>query len=182
MRPVLLPDGHPGEHLGISHTLKHYLDPREMWEDLAGDLEERLRPSRVAARLFALSAEPWRLHAEEGRELEGVWNSLRVVYRKGYAGILLALAEELPEPMSAGSPWVSDKKGAWLAHLDDGVVLRVRWGRYGWRMETAFRPVDFKLTSHACPPRDARNVAIRRAMARHQAERHLARFREEDSA
>jgi len=40
----MLPDGRPGEDLGIAHTLKHYLSPAEMWEDVAQDVDERLRP------------------------------------------------------------------------------------------------------------------------------------------
>lgn len=178
MNPILPHDGNPGEHAGISHALKHYLDPREMWEDIAGEVEPHLRPLAFCERLPPLTPPVWEQWQAPTRELAPLWNSLRPLYRLGYARIVRALAEPLAEPFTPGSPWArgDDSHGA---HIGQGVVLWVRRAPNGWRMTTAYRPVDFKLREHACPPRDATSVSLRGAIARFQADRHLARWRQE---
>ncbi|MFH1468457.1 MAG: hypothetical protein ABIO70_28970 [Pseudomonadota bacterium] len=178
MRLRLLPDGRPGEHLGLSHTLKHYLKPNEMWADLCEDIEPHLRPLGACERLPALDPPTWEQWQDPPPPLAGAWDQLRPVYRQGYGRLVLELADPLDDP-GVGEGWVPRKRG-FACHAGDGVILEVAAGQEDWRLHSAWRPMDFKLRRHECPPTDARSVSIRRKIAEHAAARRVAAWRDQE--
>ncbi len=156
MTPRLMPAGRPGEHLGISHTICHYLCPREMWQDIADDVAPELQPRTVWSEVG---------HDPEAERAVLAWDGLGRVYRDGYGAVLAHLYQAFATP----EEWWSRPHGranwARQAHVGDGVVMRVWWHRDAWELYTAFRPADFKLSDYGCPPTDAGSVQLRRRMA-----------------
>ncbi len=171
MRMILPRGGLPGEHLGISHTLKHYLRPEEMWQDLAGELEEGVQPLAVWGRLKHLSPRACDQAEEPEPELRSVWNEMDSVWKKGYGALVSRGGASVSPP--APGPWVPQEKGGWMTGLPGGVLLVVRPQGEGWRFITAYRPFNFILKDYDRPPRDARSVEIRRKLAGWEAERRL---------
>lgn len=179
MKYTRMPDGHRGEHLGISHTVKHWLAASEMWNDIAGDVPEALRPRALA---IALDATDSRLAARDAAFEHAVlaphWDGvLRDAWRRGYGAVVERLAEAAPPPDHPS--WKADDDGHAVAHIGEGVLMRLAPTRGGgWRMWTAFRPTDFKIGDYRCPPMDARSVQARRAIAVTVARKRLARLQE----
>lgn len=165
-------------HLGVSHTLKHYLRASEMWQDVAEAVPDTAQPRPLALALEVVDSsldDP-----AYARRLRGEhWTSLRHAHHDGYHPIVAGLAEDLPEPHAPGSSrrWVVDR-GRFIAHAGEGVVLTVARERDGWRVWTAYRAADFRLRDYRCPPSDPRNVSLRRKLATATAERRLAIMKE----
>jgi hypothetical protein len=174
MKLQLPPDGAPGEHQGISHTIKHYLRPSEAWEDVCENVAPAHRPAAVCDRLAPLSSAPWRLFGASSVALAEVWPELHETYRQGYGQILTALAQPLEEPRRGGV-WVVHE-GKFACHPGCGVILKIeRPVENG--MNTAYRAVDFPFNAHECPRRDERYVVERRKEAERQAARRMTAWR-----
>ena len=92
----LLPDGRPGEDLGIGHTLKHYLSPTEMWEDVAQDVALHLRPRAVADAWSGVRL--WEVAQDPSAPVRDGWERLRAVYRDGYGALVQEAMTRLGEP------------------------------------------------------------------------------------
>ena len=168
-----LPPGKPGSDLGVAHMLKHWCSPHEMWEDIAHDIPAELRPGAPAERFDALSPTPlWEQASAPSPELREHWRMLIQAYEQGYFACVSALVSDLPDPPSRRFMPDPSRPGVLVTHAGEGVLLYTRRGM----LYTAYRPVDFKLTSHACPPRDARSVSLRRKMAPVFARKKLARL------
>lgn len=171
MSVVPWPNGVPGERLGIAHTVKHWLDPREMWEDVAEPADDDARPRHVLRTLDV--PHPWEQAYSPSPILASRWSELGVIYRTGYLTVLLdslARHAELPER------WARIAAGRRAAATTDGIYVEVRPARDGrWQLYTAYRPADFKLVNPECPPRDPTSVQLRRGIATLQARRKLAR-------
>ena len=184
MNLILLPDGKPTEHLGISHMLRHWCRPQELWEDLLLP-PEPLHTVPSGCRppiLWELLAAARQVPEQELPWVGLDWERLRVPYRQGYAAVVTALAVALPPPPQA--PWVRHPKGYWMAHIGAGVLLGVKARRNDNQFHTAYRATDFKLRNYRCPPQDPQSVSLRRRIAEHQAAQrlaHLARGSDDDS-
>lgn len=178
MKALSIPAGTPYFHAGVSHALKHYLAASEAWEDIADAAPERARPRATAMRLGLTDAVAVVPFPELTQVLASSWAELSDASRAGYAPVVAALLETVPEPGQHGSPW-SRTEDAWIAHIGEGVVavvMRERDGR--WRLLTAYRPFDFKLRDYSCPPVDATSVSIRRRLALAFAAKKLTQRRE----
>jgi len=167
MNVAPMPDGLPHEHLGMSHVCKHYLNPAEVWEDLAAWVEPELRPLALIARLGAPMRVPeeqdfvpkW---AEPHRELLGAVN------RRGYTVAVNALLEERTEPPTLG----------WFASDDDfigtpgrGVLVIVKCWRARWELVTAYRALRYHFATP--PPDDPYSRKNRNTLAEKRALRKL---------
>ncbi len=181
MKLELLEPGGPDEHLGLSHTLKHYLRPQEMWEDICDDVDPAQRPGAAAGSLPRLTPPAWEQWRDPPASLRGAWAQLEPAYREGYGALILALADALPDP-------TGDPHACWIrrdfrrtSHAGDGVLLTIRWRAGGWLLHTAYRPMDFRLARHECPPTDSKSVSIRRRLAELAAVRRMAAWRHEEA-
>jgi len=170
----LLPDGRPGEDLGIGHTLKHYLSPTEMWEDVAQDVALHLRPRAVADAWSGVRL--WEVAQDPSAPVRDGWERLRAVYRDGYGALVQEAMTRLGEPTTGETSWV--RLGRQWRGLDEVQALQlwvVRSGD-GWRMYTAFRPAMYPYRDHACPPRDAKSVSLRKKISLCKARQQHARW------
>jgi hypothetical protein len=168
-------DGIPGDRAGIAHTLKHWLDPREMWEDIADAVDAQLRPRAVLDALALPS--PWDVAYTPTPELIARWTTLRAAYRQGYLSVVLAGAAahaSLPES------WTPIDSGRRAAALPGGIFVVIAPSRGEWALATAHRPFDFKLLDPECPPRDAKSVHLRKMMTELAARKKLARKTQDD--
>lgn len=165
MQLKLLPEGTLDKHLGISHTIKHWCNPAEMWEDifLAPDasvsVPEHCRPYQAWLTLTTHGPNP---------------SYLSQVYHHGYGHTLQLVASTQPAPDHV--PWTKHPNGYQICHIGEGILLGVRRSKQEWRMHTAYRAADFKLKSYHCPPRDPQSVSLRRCIAHHQATQRLSRL------
>lgn len=176
MRVLPMPEGAPGVHQGISHTIKHYLSPPEMWEDVADGVPEAVRPARQSERLERLDPGAWARMPRANADLSAAWGSFAATFREGYWHLVEPLLAAMPAPPAA--PWVRDVKGVWRAHAGDGIVVEVTSRGGEWHLWTALRPSDFVLRDYRCPPRDPRSVSLRRKLAIAFAARKVARTQE----
>ena len=175
MKVVRLPEGKPGQHLGISHAVKHYLSPSEMWEDLAADLPESVRPAAVIEALGDAGQLVWEQWGGDVQPaLAARWDDLKNAYHVGYIALVTEQSAEARGPDQAPSEWVRDDTGRTTALGDSGILYKVRQRAAGWEMYTAFRPYRFPYSAHWCPPRDAANVSIRRRISAWRAHQWLA--------
>lgn len=170
-----LREGSPGEHKGISHALKHYLSPAEMWADLAVELAEEFRPEAVVRALGDVGGPPWEQWGERVQPaLAAQWIDLKNAYHVGYYGRVKEHAQDVLGPDQSPQSWVRDR-GRLATHLGtSGIVCKVEPTGSGWRMFTAFRPKQFEYSDHACPRRDPDSVSTRRRISARQADRWLA--------
>lgn len=178
MKLVGLSEGRPGQHLGISHTLKHYLAPAEVWEDLVTHGEES--PWAALDALGPLEPPAWAQHHDPGGTVRELWpTTLASLYRAGYLAVLRRLAEALPEPHQ--SPWRPTRDGRRIVATDEGVVLVVaplvaEVAGPGAKLITAYRPLGFTLKDHRAIPKDAINRGLRAVAARQKARRIVAQM------
>ncbi len=179
MKLIPMPDGQPDQHLGVSHTLKHYLAPTEAWEDLALDLPAHARPRDLAIRLELTEAD-CELEGEARAELIARrWTDFLNAFRDGYTPTVMRIGEEAAGPDQAPGQW-HEHKDRWLGHIGQGIVVWVSRTKDGrWRLYTAYRPADFKLRDYSCPPVNAASVSIRRQLAVQLATKHVAAKRRE---
>lgn len=155
------PEGHLDNKQGFSHARKHFLNIREMWDDLTV-VEPLLRPRDLVAAL------------RQGEPEEPV---VRRAFHQGYLPALQALVDGFAGPI----PWTLCRRGSQAssreaAHIGEGVlVVRGAGAPDQVRVITAYRPADFRLTDPDCPPRDTRSVSLRRKIAEAKARRMVAR-------
>ncbi|MCC6619919.1 MAG: hypothetical protein IT385_01610 [Deltaproteobacteria bacterium] len=166
-----MPDGAPGKgHAGVTHTLKHYLDPAEVWEDLVPE-GSTYRPWDVLDELGPLEPPPWRQWKEPGEALRARWQrDLVPTYRHGYRAVVQSLAQALPTPGSMG--WFRIHRG-WITTTSAGVIVMVSdvHADGSARLKTAFRPLGYTLKNHRAVPMDARSRELRSVIARQKAVR-----------
>lgn len=177
MNPHFYPPGEPGAHEGISHTLKHYLNPLEMWEDLAAELPEAVRPRPTWEALPRVPLAEIPPHPEVAAR----WSALAEVYQNGYTPLVRAQLRPLTAPPSA--PWVripGPGRRVWGAHVGEGVLVVL--SKAGGFVLTAYRPQDFALKDYACPPRSPRVVLFRKELARLTADRRVAAWKGQENA
>lgn len=173
----LLPPGAPGSDLGFAHTLKHWMNPREMWEDVAEAVPEVSRPRAQWEGWRARGVDPVAEATAPGPALTALWDEVKPAYADGYGACVRALADANPPP--PGGDWLwRPKPGVWVRHAGEGVLLVVRKARGRWEMYTAYRRLDFRLDDYRCPPRDAASVSLRRKLAEGAARRRMAALRE----
>jgi hypothetical protein len=180
MNLLLLPDGEPGEHLGISHTIKHYLRPAEAWEDVCEDIEPRYRPRAASALLPVQETPAWRQLDNPSPELAEAWPSLQPVYGQGYGRLVSTLAGPLADPgPTPDGPWAA-RRGRFICHAGGGIILDVERVPGGWQLYTAFRHVKFSFRQRHCPSGEAAGVSLRRTLAVAAAEDFIRRWRDQE--
>lgn len=170
-----MPNGLKGEHWGISHTLKHYLDPAEVWDDLCDEVRAELHPLAVIA---ALELERWQGRFEmPPPSTHRHWCALEPVHLEGY---MLALARHViaaPEPPQL--PWRLVRPEHFKAHLGAGVVAVVERRREQWELRTAYRTLRYPFVGLPLPTdpysrknraRAAEVRAIKRQVSHYRAE------------
>ena len=166
-----LPDGQPGQHLGVAHMLKHYLSPAEVWEDLVPDGAPH-RPWEVIDWLGPLDPPAFVQYRTPGESLRAVWSSWLVpVFRHGYMAVVQRLAQDLPATGMA--PWRQAGRD-WVTSTPEGVVLIVATMRGGAKLLTAFRPLGYTTKSHHSVPMSAVNRGLRSVIARQNARRRVS--------
>jgi len=184
MKVLPLPDGRPSQHLGISHTLKHYLAPAECWSDLASDFPADVpasaRPTAVRERLPSVDPAPWKqaagdLHAD----LRAHWEELRVPYRRGYLLVVQHIASATPSPDEEPGKWLNTgNRNLPTCQLgSSGILLRVKRKNGDWQLYTAFRDAGFKYFEKHRPQTDPTRVSQRRMVASIRANTLLDRWR-----
>jgi hypothetical protein len=133
--------GEPGEHLGISHTLKHYLAPKEMWQDVAHVVSSEFRPVEFLARHFP-EGTPWMHWGQKVTDAEKAkWRELESAFRDGYLHVVTEYAKTLPE---LSVRFVAHGQRILMLHLGDGILLQL-YDRAQPRVRTAFRKVGVSL-------------------------------------
>jgi len=165
-----LPDGQPGQHLGVSHMLKHYLSPAEVWEDLVPEGAPH-RPWAVLDWLGPLDPRASAQHRTPGDSLRTIWHAWLVpIFRHGY----LAVAKQLAEPLPAlgAAPW-RPADGAFVTFTSEGVVLIVARVQDSAKLLTAFRPLGYTLKDHHSVPMSAQSRDLRSVIARQKARRQV---------
>lgn len=175
MSVIPWPDGIPGDRAGIAHTVKHWLDPREMWDDIADAVDDPLRPRAVLEALDVPA--PWEVAYAPTAALIARWTTLRAPYRQGYLSVVLAGVAAHATPPQSWTPIDSGRRAAALA---GGIFVVIAPSRGEWALATAHRPIDFKLKDPDCPPRDAKSVHLRTMMTELAARKKLARKTQDD--
>lgn len=176
--------GRPGQDLGIAHTLKHWLHPAELWDDLAADVPESARPRQVRADLPQTLIPVWEAPTAPDSTIRGRWDQLEAVYRDGYCAVVLLIAKGLEDPKEAPQRWSLAGKSRLPTYVDDdrGVILRVRERQGQWELYTAFRPQIAQFTKLYCPPLDAGNVLARKMLYGQRALRLLSRWSQHEDS
>lgn len=155
------PAGRPGDHAGISHLIKHYLNPGEGWEDVVSALDDRTgRPVDIPAeyRPHALWNEirPDRLGISDTRDVgllppdvERRWPRWVDAHRMGYAATVSHIANASRPPLVEGSglqgaagPVDQSARTGTPVHVGLGVIRVLRRVPDGSEAYvcTAFRP------------------------------------------
>ena len=161
-------DGAPGEHLGVSHMLKHYLSPSEVWEDFV-TADAPNRPWVLLDEFDKIEPPLWRQWESPSERVRELWDRVWVpAYRHGYLAVVRSLAAELPA--STIAPWRSCPGGSVCA-TPAGVVLIVNRARPIPVLRTAFRPLGVTIKSHRAVPMDATSKSHRAKMARSNAKK-----------
>ncbi len=180
MTLVFMPPGRPGDNKGISHTLKHYLAPFELWEDVAQDVPAPHRPVATLMGLELEGHEPWNHWGDNvtPREIDA-WPLLAATYEHGYKQVIAAyFASGLEHEVrrTRMDPPVR------IAHLGDGIIIQ----RYdnGAHLRTAYRSAGVSLQTaegYARIPRSLDALSRRLNQARCRASRKLACAHDSDS-
>jgi hypothetical protein len=175
MIPRPLPIGAPGSDLGYAHALKHWMNPREMWEDIADGVPDEARPRAAWERWSALGVDPVAEAKAPGPTLTARWAEVEPAWSDGYLATICRLLAPLADPPTGWAP--RPDKARWAVHPGEGVVVEVQLRRGEWELYTAYRACDFKLPDYRCPPRDAASVSLRRTLALNAARKRVASFR-----
>jgi|GEM_PF-2389309 len=176
MKLERMDDGPPGHHRGVGHTLKHYLAPAELWDDLA--TPEGLAPRDVLSALGPLNPAPHRQFKYPGVGLRERWEWLCGVHRDGYFAVVRGSVDPLEAPPLASWRYrpaiggVRPRPAAYIAATDEGVILIVTWVDRAWEMRTAFRP-SYDFGARVLPS-DAKSLKRRLSQAKHAARRQVA--------
>lgn len=181
MKLERMEDGPPNHHRGVGHTLKHYLAPAELWDDLA--TPAGLAPREVMAALGALSPPPHRQFKYPGAALRERWEWLCGVHREGYFAVASASVASVKAPPQAPWKWRAPiggrrpKPAGYIIGSDDGVIIVVSKVAGKWEMRTAFRP---GFCFDGSPLRsDPKAVGYRVTAAKHAARRRVVMMLEE---
>lgn len=170
----LMPLGRPGEHKGVSHALKHYLNPAELWDDVAQSIAEENVPS------MALNSPPL-----EGRDcskfigpassiLAPDWPHLERLCASGYFEIVREYARTGIESQRT---FQKDTTTVLLLHLGDGILLEAYLPKR--QMRSAYRDPGVTLSSpraYWLLRRDEDALRRRLTQARTRAERRFTSF------
>ncbi|MBT3221918.1 MAG: hypothetical protein HN348_22820, partial [Proteobacteria bacterium] len=134
-----MPPGKTGDHMALSHTAVHYLNPAEAWEDVSDEVVQQARPLAIATAIG--TTEPPIHHRRGLSECDSsAQNLLLLAHDAGYFGIVQHLVEPM-EPPDSNPQWTSRRtRKGYQAHIGWGIVLRIRRNRQAWQMYTAFRP------------------------------------------
>jgi len=129
--------GRPGQHLGISHTLKHYLRPEERWDEEAGMVPWDLRPFAFLENHFP-NQRPWLNWgcSVTGSE-QAKWPELEQLCENGYLRFVRFRLEN-----GRGHEWIGSLKtgqDVLFISLRDGFILEVWQDRND--MRTAYRKI-----------------------------------------
>jgi hypothetical protein len=162
MNLKLMPDGAPHQHLGISHTICHWLNPEEQWEDLAVSVSPNARPRAVWKERPGF-IDVCGDRAPFGGGVASHWDALRWVYRGGYGPTVSALASAYPSPSQTSSAWIpaGNQLLPTMFDVDKGVILRVRKRKDEWTLYSSFRPSVVQFRAVHCPPSDPSSVLMR---------------------
>lgn len=179
MTPALFARGAPGEDLGYAHTLKHWMNPREMWEDIADGVPEHARPRAQWEAWIAHGVDPVVEATAPSAALSALWRELEPAWKEGYAATVLRRAAPLSDPPNGWLWRVS--RGRWVVHAGAGVLIEVQKSQGIWSLYTAYRAVDFKLRDYRCPPQDAASVSLRMTLAESGARKRIAVLRAQGS-
>jgi len=175
----MFPRGAPGQDLGYAHTLKHWMNPQEMWEDISGEVPEHARPKAQWESWTARGVDPVAEARKPGATLTALWSELDPAWQSGYAATVITLAAPHAEPPGS---WVRHgERGRWMLDAGDGVLIVVQTSKDEWALYTAYRAADFRLTDYRCPPRDAASVSLRKTLAKNAARKRVAALRGQGS-
>jgi len=160
MKVVLPPPGEPGTHKGISHAIKHYLNPAELWDDLADDIDPYLRPQSLLRDLKIPT--PPATH-EKYREpcdaMRAAWPKFGLVFLQAYGRIVSQYCDQMP-PYEWKKWRALDRLGIrHAAHLGSGILVIVSRSPHHEVLRTAFRPSP--ATFGALLPAGPENLAWR---------------------
>jgi hypothetical protein len=165
--------GQPGEHLGISHTLKHYLNPSELWQDVAQAVEEPLRPIQFLEAHYRHDT-PWDRWGNQANDRDvQLWETLSDLYFRGYQQVINDYCAAPPDGTVVRR---SENRMIRTFHLGDGILLEVFDGR-PWRMRTAHRTTGVELasvTGYLAIPKHIHALGRRLRQARARANRKLS--------
>lgn len=174
MKVVLPEPGAPGKHLGISHAIKHYLNPAELWDDLAEDIDANLRPMNVLRELKIPEPPPLHeKHLEPCAAMRAAWSKFGLVFSQAYGKIISQYCNQMP-PYGWGK-WkrIDPGKISHVGHIGAGVVAIIGWqGRHDL-LKTAYRPYHYKFSLP--PPADRFSRSQRLLAFKHRAEREVIR-------
>jgi hypothetical protein len=170
MKVVLPEPGAPGKHLGISHAIKHYLNPAELWDDLADDIDANLRPMNVLRELKIPEPPPLHeKHLEPCAAMRAAWSKFGLVFSQAYGRIVSQYCDQMPP--YAWKKWRPlDRLGIrHAAHLGSGILVVVSRSARHDVLRTAFRPspATFVAPLPTNPEHRARrNIAFEKAARR----------------
>jgi hypothetical protein len=179
MTLVFMPPGNPGDNKGVSHTLKHYLAPDEVWEDVAQNIPTPYRP---VATLMALELQGHPSWNHWGRNVTphevDAWPLLSSTYEHGYKQVI---AEYFASGLEHEVRRARMNPPVRIAHLGDGIIIH----RYdnGPHLRTAYRSAGVILhtaEAYARIPRTLDALSRRLKQARSQATRKLALTHDSD--
>ncbi|MCC6750677.1 MAG: hypothetical protein IT371_23670 [Deltaproteobacteria bacterium] len=163
--------GRIGDHRGIPHAGKHYLNPLECWEDVvAPDGNTRLTPPALREELLrclekefgsekCLTQTPWHCPADavfdDQLSRHSRWWQLPYLSIMGRAidGYHACVVRAFAETTAADASWAMDvcqDSGSVVGQLTGGIILVVQPIGEKWRMVSAFRPTGGML-----PPTDS---------------------------
>ncbi len=163
------------DHCGVSHTLKHFLAPTEVWEDITNESTPEASRPRAAATRLGIHESHCALEGNERTELLAyLWTELLPIFKDGYRRTVTTLAADVPDPHTAPERWRLQRGDRWIGHIGAGVVMVVSPLRERWHVHTAYRPADFRLRDYSCPPTDAASVSLRKRLAVAFAKMHMA--------
>jgi hypothetical protein len=192
--------GRPGQHLGVSHLIKHWLAPAEYFSDLALEvLPEKVavHPASLADMLAAAgeTSPHTRPAREPGPAIAACWNTLAQAQAEGYDAVVQACFDGFFDgTLSASGPVVRHGRqrpaGSGAARvglaLPGGIIvigdvvrppahhpLAGTSDAFALAVRTAFRPKLGGRTDHRHTPNDAGSRAQRRALAELLAQRNL---------
>lgn len=163
MRIVRMTEEAPssGQKLGVKHTLKHYLNPGEAWDDLADDVPDNVRPYVVDGLIGRLEPPAYRQYERPGKVIEGHWEHLKEVHRGGYFAVTQSSVAELSIPPAP--PWVRQparvcgrkpRGPRYVTVARGGIFVSIDPRAY--ELKTAYR-LDLKLRTFDGLKRDRRS-------------------------
>jgi len=180
MTIVFMPPGKPGDNKGICHTLKHYLAPAELWEDVAQTIEPDLRPVATLMLPELRGQQSWTHWGPHVTRQEiAAWSHLARTFEHGYKQVI---ADYFASGLEREVYRTRTPPSVRIAHLGDGIIIQ-RYGN-GAHLRTAYRSPRVSLhtaEAYHLIPRHLDALARRLKQARYHADRALALAHDSDS-